>query len=60
MPRDGFPAVGYVEAGLYAAVTHSGMTLAPLLGQLVAAELTDGMSLQLLDDYRPARFDEPE
>jgi len=58
MPRDGFPIMGYVEAGLYSAVTHSGMTMAPLLGQLVAAEVKEQVSLSLLDDYRPGRFDE--
>jgi hypothetical protein len=34
------------------------MTMAPLLGQLVAAEVKEQVSLSLLDDYRPGRFDE--
>jgi len=57
MPEDGYPILGYLEAGLYSAVTHSGMTLAPLIGQLVAAEVREGVSLSVLDDYRPSRFD---
>ena len=56
MPQDGFPILGYLEAGLYSAVTHSGMTMAPLIGQLVAAELKEQVSLDILDPYRPARF----
>jgi len=56
MPKDGFPIVGYVEPGLYAAVTHSGMTLSPLIGQLVAAEVKEQVSLCILDEYRPTRF----
>jgi len=56
MPQDGFPILGYLEAGLYSAVTHSGMTMAPLIGQLVAAEVKEQVSLSILDNYRPARF----
>ena len=56
MPKDGFPILGYLEKGLYSAVTHSGMTLSPLIGQLVAAEVKEQVSLSILDDYRPARF----
>jgi len=57
MPKDGFPILGYLETGLYSAVTHSGMTMAPLVGQLVAAEVKERVSLSILDDYRVARFD---
>lgn len=35
---------------------HSGVTLAPLIGRLVAAELVDGTADDQLEDYRPARF----
>mmetsp|Transcript_10293 Transcript_10293/g.18191 ORF Transcript_10293/g.18191 Transcript_10293/m.18191 type:complete len:232 (+) Transcript_10293:212-907(+) len=58
MPKDGFPILGYLEEGLYSAVTHSGMTMAPLIGQLVAAEVREQVSLSILDDYRPSRFDD--
>jgi len=55
---DGFPAVGPVPgtAGVYVAVTHSGVTLAPLLGRLVAGEVLDGSREPTLADYRPDRF----
>jgi len=35
---------------------HSGMTLAPLIGQLAALEILDGACVEALDPYRPARF----
>ena len=57
MPKDGFPILGYLEPGLYSAVTHSGMTMGPLIGQLVAAEVKERASLLILDDSRPGRFD---
>jgi glycine/D-amino acid oxidase-like deaminating enzyme len=41
---------------LYHVVTHSGVTLAPLLGRLVAHEILRDDEAALLDPYRPARF----
>jgi glycine/D-amino acid oxidase-like deaminating enzyme len=58
VPADGVsiagPAPGF--AGLYVAVTHSGVTLGPLLGRLVAEELASGEPPELLTPFRPARF----
>jgi glycine/D-amino acid oxidase-like deaminating enzyme len=58
MPRDERPIVGPVPdlPGFYVAVTHSGVTLAPLIGQLVAQEITTGHPSPLLADYRIERF----
>jgi glycine/D-amino acid oxidase-like deaminating enzyme len=58
MPQDELPIVGPVPGlpGLYIAVTHSGVTLAPLIGQLVAQEVTSGEPSSLLADYRLERF----
>jgi len=58
MPRDGFPVLGYPEPvpNLYLALMHSGVTLAPLVGELAAMEIVDGARVQLLDAYRPERF----
>ncbi|MET2832099.1 NAD(P)/FAD-dependent oxidoreductase [Mesorhizobium shangrilense] len=58
IPGDGVSAVGPVPqvSGYYAAVTHSGATLAPWLGQVVAAELVGGAPEKALQDFRPARF----
>lgn len=57
LPADSFPVVGPVPGrdGVYLAVTHSGMTLGPLLGELVAAELARGASSPALAPFRPAR-----
>jgi glycine/D-amino acid oxidase-like deaminating enzyme len=58
LPADGFPAVGPVPGarGVYVAVTHSGVTLAPHLGELIAAEVVDGSTEGELAPYRPQRF----
>ena len=40
---------------MYAVVTHSGMTLGPLVGRLTAEEL-EGTESELLADFRPSRF----
>jgi glycine/D-amino acid oxidase-like deaminating enzyme len=58
MPQDGLPVVGFVDDGLFAVVTHSGVTLAPFLAPLVAAELVHDVDLELFDDFRPNRFAE--
>jgi glycine/D-amino acid oxidase-like deaminating enzyme len=42
--------------GLYLAVTHRGVTLAPVLGRLVADELAIGEPAWLLARFRPGRF----
>lgn len=57
LTSDGLPAIGPVPGvdGAYLAVMHSGVTLAPIVGRLVAAELV-GVPGDVLDDYRPARF----
>ena len=57
-PADGLPVVGPVEglAGLYVVCTHSGVTLAPLLGRLVAGELTRGEEDPRLAPFRPRRL----
>lgn len=40
----------------FVAVTHSGVTLGPLLGRLIAAEVCGGEPDALLADFRPDRF----
>ena len=43
--------------GIYSLVSHSGITLAPLLGGLAAAEILDpNLSLDILTPYRPERL----
>jgi glycine/D-amino acid oxidase-like deaminating enzyme len=62
VPEDGFPIVGPIAgvAGLYVAVTHSGVTLGPLLAQLLAEEIVSANAPPLLTPYRPARFRIPQ
>jgi len=56
LPVDGHPIVGRLpELGnAYLTVTHSGITLAPVLAELVDADLRQGADE--LAPYRPARF----
>jgi len=58
LPMDGLPVVGRAHAhpGLYFAVMHSGITLAPLIGRLAATEILDGVEVDLLSHYRLERF----
>jgi glycine/D-amino acid oxidase-like deaminating enzyme len=58
MPTDGFPIVGTVPGAtdVYVAVTHSGVTLAPILGELVRRELLEEQGAEELAPYRPDRF----
>ena len=60
MPLDGFPVLGFAPQApnVYLALTHSGVTLAPLIAQLAAMEIVDGARVELLNDYRPERFDQ--
>ncbi len=58
LPADGQPVIGRVEGrpNVYLAAMHSGITLAPAVGQLAAIELLDGVEVDLLAPYRLARF----
>jgi glycine/D-amino acid oxidase-like deaminating enzyme len=58
MPADGQSIVGRLPGadGLYVAVTHSGVTLAAHLAELIAGELVSGTAAAELAPYRPDRF----
>jgi glycine/D-amino acid oxidase-like deaminating enzyme len=58
IPADEYPVIGFSSAcpNLYIAAAHSGVTLAPLIGQLAALEILDQARVSLLEPYRPARF----
>ncbi|HMK85435.1 MAG TPA: FAD-binding oxidoreductase [Steroidobacteraceae bacterium] len=57
MPTDGFPVVGAIPGcpDVYVAVTHSGVTLAPILGEYVSREIF-AEEQDSLAPYRPSRF----
>ncbi|MEV0309718.1 NAD(P)/FAD-dependent oxidoreductase [Nonomuraea fuscirosea] len=58
IPADGYPSVGAVPSvpGYYEAVSHSGITLGPIIGRLLATEILDGERAEPLADFRPERF----
>lgn len=58
IPGDGFPSVGAVPSvpGYYEAVSHSGITLGPVIGRLLASEILSGERDEMLADFRPERF----
>lgn len=58
IPADGFPSVGAVPSvpGYYEAVAHSGITLGPVIGRMLAAEILSGTRDEMLADFRPERF----
>ena len=57
LPVDGHPVLGVSPArpDIYMAIMHSGVSLAPIVGQLVAHELIYQTSVPRLDDFRPTR-----
>jgi glycine/D-amino acid oxidase-like deaminating enzyme len=56
MPVDGHPLIGQLPAvrGAYMAVMHSGVTLAPVAGRLVAEEVAHGVEAPELRGCQPA------
>ena len=57
-PSDGFPIIGRAAGvdGLYVAVMHSGITLAPVVGLFATQELTTGRRDPLLAPYGLVAF----
>ena len=60
MPVDGHPILGFTDLvpNLYLTVMHSGVTLAPLVGELSATEIVDGTKVDMFEPYRLRRFRE--
>ena len=58
IPGDGFPSVGAVPSvpGYYEAVSHSAITLGPVIGRLLASEILSGKADDMLADFRLERF----
>jgi glycine/D-amino acid oxidase-like deaminating enzyme len=57
LPIDGHPVIGASpnRPDVYLAIMHSGVTLAPIAGQLAAYELAGEAVAERLNDYRPGR-----
>ena len=58
MPEDGLPIIGPLAdaPSVYVAATHSGITLGPYLGDLIALEIASDEQQPDLEPYRPGRF----
>jgi glycine/D-amino acid oxidase-like deaminating enzyme len=58
VPVDGFPVIGKATDidGYYEAVTHSGITLGPVVGRTLAAEIISGDIDPLISPFRASRF----
>jgi glycine/D-amino acid oxidase-like deaminating enzyme len=58
LPADGLTVAGPAGAAgrIYVVATHSGVTLAPLLGRLAADEIAAGELRDELAAFRPQRF----
>ena len=61
VPQDGMPVVGACGPdGMFAAVMHSGVTLAPIVAEILAQEVIgqtlSGQHAELISRYRPDRF----
>ena len=56
--HNGGPVVGHLKniPGAYLATTNSGVTFAPIIGELVAKEILDRTNINLLEDFRPDHF----
>ena len=57
LPIDGHPVLGASPArrDIYLAIMHSGVSLAPIVGQLAARELIEDVAIERLERYRPTR-----
>ena len=62
VPQDGLPVVGAIAEGAYVAVLHSGITLGPIIAELVGRDIAgrlDNADAAMLAPYRPDRFLHP-
>lgn len=57
LPLDGHPVIGASphRQDIYITIMHSGVTLAPIVGQLASHELVTGIAAPGLESYRPDR-----
>ena len=58
MPADGMPIVGFTPdaPGLYLAVMHAGVVMAPVVGRLATGEIVAGNEAEALAPCRLSRF----
>ena len=60
MPPDGLPVLGRLVStpNAYITYTHSGVTLAPMIGEMAALEIRTSVETEILAPYRPERFNQ--
>jgi glycine/D-amino acid oxidase-like deaminating enzyme len=58
LPLDGLPIIGFINSNQdsYVASMHSGISLGPIVGKIVAQEITENINNNLLKNFRPSRF----
>ncbi|MGG1664353.1 hypothetical protein [Brevibacillus sp. NRS-1366] len=58
MPEDGYPIVGFHDQikGLYLAVMHAAITLAPLVSRLAVKEIIENVQVDELNSWRLSKF----
>lgn len=58
MPIDELPIIGFTPKtpNIYVLLMHSGVTLAPIVGELASIEITEMLKVERLSGYRPSRF----
>ncbi|AGP61085.1 NAD(P)/FAD-dependent oxidoreductase [Streptomyces rapamycinicus] len=58
VPADGLPVIGRspLYPNVHSVTTNAGITLGPCLAQLLATEVLDDVSVDVLDPYRATRF----
>ena len=58
MPADGMPIVGFTRdaPGIYLAVMHAGVVMAPVVGRLATGEIVAGNEAEALAPWRLSRF----
>ena len=58
MPLDGYPVLGFTNVipNMYIALMHSGVTLAPLVGEMATLEIADEVEVDWFRPYRLDRF----
>ena len=59
IPKDGLPILGFTKqmTNLYLSVMHSGVTLAPLVGESASIEILEQTHIDYLEPYRLSRFE---
>lgn len=58
LPADGLPIVGRGSQDVWCLATNAGISLGPLLAQLLTTEIVDDAEVDLLAPYRAGRFAE--